>query len=206
MASEVPTEVLYSPRTERVHFRPRASRVDLDAEETQEHDNEQVRTISALEYPYHWGYQVSRVLQTNPQSVRIACFKPTLGTETETEPLREELEQRLSVLQGAKTPHTVIVGFFTALLRHLRKVLVEKNVFEGTLKQLVVAFPLFWTMESCRMLQSALARAANNSGFIHGLGVQTETISGLSFISEPEAAALGILGIQTSEIRMLVSI
>ena len=166
--------------------------------------------IPRLERSYEWGWQVHEASKSNPRPIRVACFKPALGTERETQQLREDLENHLSQFLREPTfekqAEKVIVDFFAGVLGHLKKHLHNKKAYRSTQKQVVVSVPLCWSMRTCRRLQNLLAQAALDFDFSDRLEAQTGTIAGISFISEPEAAALGILGLTSLDIRRLVSI
>lgn len=154
--------------------------------------------------PLYWGFgvqkQLARVDIPKDDMRRFSRIKLVLGAKTEdtdTDSIRADFTRTLKALKKAHLlPRTatikdVISDYLVQLFAHTQSQLQSSGVLNLDLDlELVLCVPALWPSKACRIMQAAMATAAERTGLGH---LTNKSLSNLFIISEPEAAAACIL-------------
>jgi len=227
---DVPTELWYSPRPspkqrraggteirpsgdgpENGHSTESDSSSDSSQSEDEnenevENEGEQREEERAKPDTLFWGFGVQKQLKMidipKDGTKRIARFKLMLDEKNEhTDHIRAEIGAIVKNLKRSKLikkDTDIISDYLTQLFTHTRNELRNMDDFNDNLPiEFVLCIPAVWPSKACRIMQTAMATAAQRSG----LGsLQSDSLSNLFIVSEPEAAAAWVLAENNNDI------
>lgn len=149
----------------------------------------------------YWGFGVQRQLKRmdipKEDARRISRFKLLLDQNIATKDVREGLAPILKSLRNKgiiRTDTDIFTDYFTHLLQHTKAELRKSGYLEdGIPIEFVLCVPAKWSSKGCRVMQTSMRRAVEESG----LGNEAENgVCNLFILSEPEAAAACVLAEQ----------
>lgn len=232
MVSQVPTELMYYPRRdhdlgkgkENINVFPLESRHDwgFDVSSAAKPKKESIRVTA-----FKSALGTDSVTDELRQNLGIDT---ALVTTSKTVQLHQNLGTKVKNLGGTKTALQANVDYLTDLFRHVKSHMqnhqlgdgTQVDLYKGTRKDIVGAIPLVWSMESVLEYKEVLGQAFHNSGFTDGVEFENPPVvaddvtdgdkptnppaAKLLSVTEPEAAALSILGCGASDVFELVCV
>ncbi|CAG8983994.1 hypothetical protein HYALB_00009003 [Hymenoscyphus albidus] len=144
----------------------------------------------------YWGYEVysCQRIDTDPnQNRRMGGFKLLFDESELTAQIRLDLEPTLDMMKKKKIikdREDVISHYLKHLFSHAKEELSEKHEYTNDCPLgFVLCVPPIWTPKACRIMQTNMVRAIQESGY----GSFGNCIDNLFIVSEPEAAAAYVI-------------
>jgi hypothetical protein len=166
---------------------------------------------SRSEDQVYWGFGVQEQLQRidvpKDGTRRITRFKLMLDASERTYRVRMEVGhtiRRLKARNLISHETDVFVDYLQRLLGHTKNELIRMDDYNEQMPiEFVLCIPAVWPAKACRVMQSALKTAVQESG----LGkLSSNTLENLFIMSEPEAAANCVLAEDSNDIYVSESV
>jgi len=155
-----------------------------------------------------WGFEVQLEMQRSYQPTdsmnRVIRFKLMLDeANVLTSTIRGAIKaavRNLKKLKMIEKDTDIITDYLTQLLTHTKKELSKAPDFDDNIPiEFVLSIPAVWPSKACRIMQAAMATAAQRSGLGNPDG---ESLNNLFIVSEPEAAAACVLDVSSLRTRL----
>jgi hypothetical protein len=212
------TEIIYSTSSQRIapesnssdgyessNDDPSSSEDDFEGARNQDYErNSSVDSIRRSK-PQYWGFGVQKQLKMmdipRHEARRLSRFKLMLDRNEATITVRAGLApiiQNLIKRKIIKKDTDIFAQFLTQLLHHTKSELQKsRQLVDGMPIEFVVCVPAKWPSKGCRVMQTAMKIAVEESG----LGNESSNSAcNLFIISEPEAAAACVLAENENEL------